>query len=259
MNNKLRLCALTIGMGVVLSSTSGFAATKHPVNYKDESFKDQKVVAPVAVAVVPVATHQLKDGFYLGAQLGYDSYRARESVSAVSGVNQINANPAITAAGFEGGLFAGYGAYFDRFYLGAELSGDISKADASYHATATTAAVTANYNSRFKVKNNYGLSVIPGVKLSDTSLFYVRLGYDRANIQTSESYSATGGSAVSSTQTQWKNGFKYGLGMESLVSENVSVRGEFNHVNYNSFNTRLGTRVSPANNQMTIGLSYHFA
>ena len=62
----------------------------------------------------------------------------------------------------------------------------------------------------------------------------------------------------SATDSDWLNGADLGIGVETLLVGNVSVRAEYNHIFYNAFSTPLSTRISPANNQFVLGLIYHF-
>jgi opacity protein-like surface antigen len=115
---------------------------------------------------------------------------------------------------------------------------------------------------------SWGISVLPGIKVNDSTLTYIRLGYNQAKIrgQSAFGYSsttnATGAILVTTTnanKNQWQGGFNYGLGIETAVYPNVSVRREYSHTGYNSFSDANGTSYSPSDNQMMVSLIYHFA
>ena len=232
MKKTLRLSAISVGVlaASVLLSTSAFAANyKGDVGYKGE--------APCP------APEKLMSGFYLGGQVGYDSYRVRRSGGPIV------ANPALNSTGFVGGLFAGYGQYFsDYYYLGGEVLGNYSGAQTSY-------TMNNNYNFTTNTYGTWGLALLPGLKLNNTSLVYVRLGYNWSRIKVQESLVTP---AVSSSKSTWSGGFAYGLGLESLITQNWSMRTEFSHTNNNSFSTSAGTNVTPSDNQFMVGLVYHF-
>lgn len=230
---KISSISLKVLAGALIAvSATGVALAG---NYKGEGYYKGDVPCPV---------RGLKDGIYLGAQVGYDSYRIREN-QALPG--PVNGNPAIDLTGWVGGLFLGYGQYVtNQFYLGAEILGNYSGANTSYSF--------GSYNSKVTVKGSAGIDFIPGLKLNDSSLGYLRLGYKWARFQSQESL--TGGSAASKSSTQ--GGFNYGLGIETLVYENWSIRTEYTHTNYNSFTSGLGTKFSPSDNQVMLGVLYHF-
>src|SRR3990167_1917753 len=192
----------------------------------------------------------LKDGFYVGGQVGYDSYRVREGITLAS-PGTLTGNPVINATGWVGGLFVGYGQYFnDIYYLGGEVFGNYSGADQSYSLTDT-----GTYNSKVEARGGYGISVLPGVKLNDASFGYVRLCYNWSNLKTTESTDIP----TSGNKSNTSGGFNYGVGIETLVYENWSVRGEYTHTGYNSFTSALNTSINPSDNQFMLGVLYHFA
>lgn len=238
---KFPITAKVAAATLLIASTASFAAGK---NYKDEHvFKDQPCPPPA----------MLKDGFYVGAQVGYDSYRYRASVSDTAA--DIAESDVYSANGWLGGLFLGYGQNINEwFYLGAEAVANATNAQNTNSITVGAASA----NDKFQVNNSYGLGILPGVKVTDTLLGFVRLGWNWANIKLSGT--DTTGASASSTKTV--NGFNFGLGMETLLKDNWSLRTEFDHTWYNSINLSAGAAtasVNPSDNQYTLGLIYHFA
>ena len=113
MKKQLRLSLISSAV-LLAATTACFAGSYKGENYKGEA------VAPCPTPLM------IKDGFYLGAQLGYDSYRIRNSVSANTvapdPAESFNTNPALNATGWVGGIFGGYGQYFNEmYYLAGEL------------------------------------------------------------------------------------------------------------------------------------------
>jgi outer membrane immunogenic protein len=234
---------------LLFASTAGFAAS----NYKGETYKGE-MPAPCPVEKA------LKDGFYVGAQVGYDSYRASNSYSYASGTFASNGSHTTNATGWAGGLFAGYGQYFqDAYYLAAEILVNTSGASQSNNHSYTTAGVGGSGNSKFSANTSYGIRVLPGIKLNTSTLLYIPLGYMSASLKgTTSTTSTTAGVSASSSKSQYTGGFVYGIGLETAIYENFSLRGEYNHTNYNSFSSN-GMKWSPSDNQVMLGLSYHFA
>lgn len=224
-----------LAASVLLASSTAFAAA----NYKGENYKETLPACP------PIPT--LMSGFYLGGQVGYDSYRVRENISNAN----ITANPPINLTGFVGGLFLGYGQYFDNFYLAGEALVDYDGSSTSFSIT----DALGTYNSKIQATTTYGLSLLPGVKLNDTTLGYIRLGYNWTVLKSTESSTGLANASKSNTS----GGFNYGLGVETLLTGNWSLRTEYTHTNYNSFSSSMGTSFNPANNQYMLGIVYHFA
>lgn len=222
-------------------STACFAM--HP-NYKGE------IVAP-APCLPPCPV--LNEGVYVGVGLGYDAYRIRQSFRLLDAMSNINSgDPVSTANGANGSLFLGYGRYFDWFYFAGEVMANMSRANADY--TLQTSALT--YHTDIDVRASYGAGLLPGIKLTESTMFYGRIGYVRTYIKATEY--GVGATAFSNAHTDWFNGLSFGLGFETAMTNNIGVRGEFTHTAYDSSTSLLGTKFSPSNNQVVASLLYHF-
>lgn len=246
-----------LAASLILASTTGLAFAK---NYKGD-YKGE-----VAPCPPPVLLH---DGWYVGIQGGYDSYRVRQGFSdsfvlpnGTTGTTTFN--PSIAPTGWVGGLFLGYGQYLtDLFYLGGEVLGNYSGAQTSYNiATSITTPAgvtsTASASNTFRVRGSWGVALLPGIRLNDTSLGYIRLGWNWAYMRSSSNVIANGMTVASGSNNRTVNGFDFGLGIETLVFQNWSVRTEYNHAYYNSFNGG-GFSNNPSDNQFMLGILYHFA
>jgi opacity protein-like surface antigen len=206
------------------------------------------------------ADNELRDGGYAGIAAGYDSYRVRQNVnlSTSNGLNRLQQTTPITPIGLVGGLFAGYGRYINnQGYLGAEIFLNGSRASATQSTTILNqpSSSPTQYSSTIYINHSYGFKIRPGVRLNPGSLFYLQIGYTRADIQTAESSPAF---AVNTKNTRQTNGLAYGLGLEASVTQNVSVRAEYTHTKFNSFNQPSGSTFLPADNQFMLGLAFHF-
>lgn len=206
----------------------------------------------------------LKDGLYFGVQAGYDAYRIVNDadfldtdVSLVFGFD-----PVLSVNGPVGGAFLGFGHYFSSFYntyLGFEIFGNGSGAgtDAQILDYVVSGPAFIKYSTDLQVKSNYGLSLLPGIKLNNATLFYVRLGYNWTNIDVNDYILLNQGLVANSIYDVTSSGFNYGLGVETAVVPNVSIRAEYTHTDYSSFTTYLGTKISPQDNQYMLGLILH--
>ncbi len=217
---------------LVLAASTSLAFAK---NYKGENYKGE-VECP--------APAMLMGGFYLGAQVGYDVYDGKVTTPVSSAK--------MFVPGWLGGLFLGYGQYFTNWYLGGEIFGNWANANNSEN--------NPSYYTKFQANSNYGLSILPGIKVNDTTLAYLRLGWNWANVK-GRATNKTVVPNVSGSNTKTVNGFQWGLGMETLIVGNWSVRGEYNYTSFNSFhaNTPTGVKFSPTDNQVLLGVVYHFA
>jgi len=255
---------LSVSALVIMSAQASYARTA----YKGEPVYKDQPPCPME--------RMLAKGFYVGVGAGYDSYHVRSTnttdilVGAVgydfSTTNDLN------ATGWVGDVFVGYDMPFDIWDLGIEAfysrsgaSGTESYSLLTGSGAVTTAAVGQN---KAQVTNSYGISVLPGYFLTPSTLAFMRLGWTRSQFQLQNNSTVTGTAVViptatvgtSLSQQQYRNGFTFGLGMETLIVDNWSVRGEFDHTWYNSggFGGINASSVNLSNNQGTVAVIYHF-
>lgn len=213
-------------------------------------------------AVIPCRTI-LMDGFYIGTAGGYDTYNVRQNFNYSDGFISNNQNPVFRTNGFLGELFLGYGRSFQTFYLGAEIFGNLNSANGGYRSNISNSVF---YNNKTQVRGSYGASVLPGIKPTDTSLVYVRLGYTETKLNIKETMTDLNTHTDSSvSRGRWKGGFTSGGGIEAALAPHISARLEYTHTNYDTFsnyplgNNVMGTanRYTFADNQVMLGLIYH--
>jgi outer membrane immunogenic protein len=234
--SSFTLKALTAAL--ILASTTGMVFAK---GYKGD-YKGEACPPP----------QMLKSGWYIGGQVGYDSYRVRNSISNAL----VALNPVFAANGWVGGLNLGYGMMMtDMFYLGGELFANWSNANNSLSMVDNDGD---NLTAGFDANSSYGLALLPGVKMTDSTLTYVRLGWNWANLKSSVSgVDGATGTTFNGSKSNTSNGFVLGVGMETLLVDNWSLRGEFNHTWYSNYSANNIT-VAPSDNQYMLGLLYHF-
>jgi len=288
---KPQISLLTVSTAVasMLLASTAIAGHNGHANYKG-NYKGE----PCPVELV------LKDGLYVGLQAGHDSYRVVDEISSeydywyderVVNINLdpvednpafgVKLDPTLNATGAVGGGFIGYGKYFGDFYnvyLGIEGFGNWSGAETSYNLTVAhnplaapvapaTAVEADNYYTKVNVDANYGVSVLPGIKLNNTTLLYVRLGYNWAQFNVKETVNAdidtTADTAtltnvpVTYSDCQTKGGFNYGVGVESTFYDNWSARIEYAHTDFDDITTDFGNKIKPQDNQFMFGVIYH--
>lgn len=266
MSKKPQLSLLSVGVSVatlLLASTTSFAATA----YKGETFKGEPAPCPVEC--------MLKSGFYVGAQVGYDMYRIRDDIDAGDGFgNTIDTDPALNANGWAGGLFLGYGMYWDNFYLGAEIFGNASGAKSDFDTTLVDEfGDVLEIDHDVKVKSEYGISLLPGVKINNCALFYLRVGYNWAKIDNdidltyTDAFDSDFNFSVGGDESKTVHGWSGGLGIEAALADNWSVRTEYTYTSYNNVDNdndddddnSSDSDLKISNNQFMVSLIYHIS
>ena len=243
--NCLSYCIISL-VAASLVSTASFAKDSDKKNFK--GYKDQ---CPQGLV--------LKDGLYVGAAAGYDSYRMVDDVDFVESTISLSLDPRLSVNGAVGGGFIGIGHSFPNFYntyIAIELFGNGSAAQTTYETIVESPDTL--FKTNVDVTSNYGIGFLPGIKLTQDTLFYVRLGYNWTTIDVEEKIFLSGALVESSHTDVTSSGFIYGLGIEAAFYGNFSARGEFSHTDYSEFDTEIESDISPANNQFMLGLIYHF-
>lgn len=126
-------------------------------------------------------------------------------------------------------LFAGYGGVLSQsFYLAGELN-------------ATVANATVTNSDGNKSTYGFGVSLIPGVMLNESTLAFARVGVVNTHFSNLVNSNRTGG--------------QIGLGLQTSVTQNIDVRGEYDYVAYQSKSTFWGS-MAPRQDVFTVGLVY---
>jgi opacity protein-like surface antigen len=155
-----------------------------------------------------------------------------------------------SSRGVIGNLFAGYGYNFDRFYIGAE---------GFFYGTSNRSS-TKNLGKNPQVqryvseKYGYGVSLIPGVMVTDGILLYIRGGAVRARFQINDTTSPLGSPSSNNTITGWQAG---GGGQFALTPD-LDLRVEYVYSGFNS-NTNINGTFTPDDSNLTLGVVYKFA
>lgn len=248
---SMQLTLLT--MIAVLLSTSTFASYKEQY-YKDD-YKGEAMPCPSLL--------YLTTGFYFGAQAGYDTYRAETDVTdRIPGVTPTaTLDPDLALYGPEVGVFLGYGYYFTQFYnlyLGVEGFANATSAKVpDYEVTVTTPGSVSEYENGFHAEYNFGVSILPGIKVSANTLAYIRLGYNGAQFAVPQNAFLNGTEVGDVDKTTIANGFQYGLGFEAAFDRSWSIRVEYTHTGFSDFSTSNGATFDMSDNQFTLGAIYH--
>ena len=128
-------------------------------------------------------------GFYIGLGGGPEHADFRQVAHIVQGATPTNPSNAdvmerghLAGKGWFGSLFAGYE---KRYAVGKterpnlSLAGEINiDASSVKYKESNDELIHMNYNkASYKMRRSFGVSVLPGVVIQDSTLFYARLGY----------------------------------------------------------------------------------
>lgn len=218
---------------------------------------------------------------YIGVGTGYKILQVKRNlnISTISGGNEqepfvpgdlLNHSP-FNAHLYENGInadvFAGYGFMLaQKGYLGLEARvnfADITTtADAYYTVPAFNFQQGATINT--KIKNSYGFAITPGYFITPRTLVFLDLGLRRAKIE--QDYNITNQSPVfvigrqaftnHFNTSQWRNGFEYGIGLQTRLNNHWSVRGTVLHTSYQSIKLSGNTGPIDTNNDIARFNSY---
>lgn len=135
--------------------------------------------------------------------------------------------------GFGGGAFGGYGKTFGNWYVGGELSVDYNKVDGSKNGV------------DLEKKYSYGVAARAGYLVAPKVLGYGVVGWERGKFEAK---------AAGAKESEELNGLRVGIGAETFVKDNVSVRTEVNYVDWKGKGGADDGKEWRAN----VGVAYHF-
>ncbi len=166
-------------------------------------------------------------GVYAGVQAGLGTV-------ASSVVGDREAGSVLSAdfgdTGLTGGAFGGYGMRFGSFYVGGELTAELSDADWDHEREPTGRSFS------LKKSSTIGGGLLLGHVVNDRALVYGRADIVRSTFDLDFT---TTQNAVADTVSV--NGLRLGVGMELPVTASTSLRFDYSHTSYED----LSLRVSP--------------
>jgi len=178
-------------------------------------------------------------GVYVGVQGGYQHTAVKTKFTAP---NSYTSFDSMAVDGFAGGLYGGVKFNTaDNFYVAGELNVGTSRAEAKLKAGDDT--------DKVKSRASYGAAVLGGFEVAPSTNLYGRLGYQRTKFKASD------------ISNKRYNGFRYGLGLETALSNELALRLDWSRTHYSSKNFRHGderTKIDPRENLFQVGLAYTF-
>lgn len=161
--------------------------------------------------------------------------------------------------GVFGSIFIGYGLNYCRFYLAGELNANASTVE--FKSSNSEFIHKTFSNTYYKIRRSYGISLIPGLVLSNLSLLYARIGHVVGNFEISTTDLSL------ENQNKLLNGRRYGIGIKQSFYNRFSFIIDFSHIDYDQTrlftfaqksNTSKGTKIKPETAQIEIGIVYNF-
>jgi opacity protein-like surface antigen len=210
--------------------------------YREKVMLKKLVIAMTSAALLVGSSLSFAHyGVYLGADVGGNagSWTTKDNY----GVNTKFSSRALI-----GTIFAGYGYNADHFYLGAEAF--FNQAANKTGTKNIDAGTVQRYASQ---KYGYGLSLMPGIAITDGALIFGRIGVVRTYFQVNDS------SAIMSTPSSSNSitGSQAGAGVQLAMTPSLDARAEYIYSIYGSTNNADG-KFTPRNNQANLGLVYKF-
>ncbi|MDA5193824.1 outer membrane protein [Govanella unica] len=182
------------------------------------------LVAGLSTAAMAQSNDAAFNGLYFGGQVGYDSYKNDFGPFQLAG------------QGVEGGIFAGYNYRVNSMVLG--LEGQLGLSNAKNKIDFGGDDITT------KARESYGITARVGALVGDNTLAYVHGGWVNTRFKSKD---------FLEVNSQHLNGWKLGVGLETLVAQNVSLRAEYAYSDYEKKND-----FEPKNSSFQVGVAYHF-
>lgn len=198
-----------------------------------------------------IKDHSGYSGFYAGGSFGTGSINTkRHIVNSLGTLNSLNGDMDVLY-----GLTAGYGHFFERFYLSLEGQYFIRNADIK----------GGDFSRDFyrdRIKNFLSISVRPGFLISNQTVFYAHTGLSTFSFDHTGQYVGASQNIIGKSRIRKRlYGMNLGFGMETFYSKHISMRTQFLHhffkripVNGNTFTGYI----KPGNNQFTFGIAFIF-
>jgi outer membrane immunogenic protein len=194
----------------------------------------------IAAAILATSsTIAFANGPYLGASLGVNNTK-------FDGKNADGDNTfSLGSRGALLNVFGGYGATVNQnIYLGGELFAGATNANAKVKDSDGTANLRTKYS--------FGISFIPGYMLTDHTMLYGRVGLVKTRFEAKDTSAGT-----TTTDRKTLTGGQVGLGMQTSLTQNVDLRGEYVYTGYRSAKM-LGDKMTPSTDQFNLGVVYKF-
>jgi len=195
------------------------------------------------------------DGFYIGLQGSHNDLMTELVGPRGSGGTVENDSG---DQGFGGGVFAGYGADFGRWYLGGELSADMTAVKYGHANVPIGRVWSVERGPSYAVEGRLGRT------LEDGSLIYGRAGVVASEFQTDYVRTMQSLAVRSASQDDMQTGMRMGAGAEFPLTGNLFGRMEYVYTAYADYDVMLDAPSADIDNfaneegAFRLGLGYRF-
>lgn len=208
--------------------------------------------APV-LAPAPLSIPDTWSGAFVGLSLGGALFDNRSSsYGSVQYYNNVNIYGEGTGSFSNrnskilGAVQLGFNYKIDSFVLGAFSDVHISSVS-SASSTPVRSWCNTNFNSNCvnslystlssfnRIGPSYNIGARGGILLSDSLLVYALAGYSGANVKSGVSIRVSNyqtGDSVTTNGDGWRSGFIVGAGIESKLTDDISIKAEYRYADY---------------------------
>ena len=214
----------------------------------------------LSAAAIALATPALAEPFaggYLGAEVGADNYNIKTTDALGFG----ETFDGLSADGAVYGVFAGWDfALGDKVFAGLEVSANNSGAKVSLDVP--TGPDQFGYGLSIEAQESYGIAARLGVMVNDNTAIYGKLGRVKtkfkASVKEEVDYNPITNTATyeTATDSDSETATQYGVGLESKLGKNWSLRAEYTVLDYGDGG--LGDGVDVKNSQTRVGAAFRF-
>lgn len=191
-------------------------------------------IMPAPAPIVPVVdSSSVWDGFYAGANVGYGW--ADADIDGTSFPEDID--------GWLGGAQLGYNWAMSGVVLGVE--GDYQLSDVKYHESAGGVDLDIGINHFGTVRARVGADLGTFMPYLTAGIAFGELGAELSS----------GATSISADEYGW--GWTAGAGVEAMVMDNLSVKGEYLYTSFQDVEID-GVDVDAEAHIARVGLNFHF-
>jgi opacity protein-like surface antigen len=269
MDKKL---AFITACATIFAAQSVLADGTYSQVYDEEPYVGaQQIAVPVNQVL---DKNDLFDGFYLGLGLGVGHTSTKSEITVNDMLGSATTDTNLGKTNFDGNIFLGYGSEFDSnspvpFYIGAEIFGRYNPVNIDNDVSVYHAGNIYAFDGEFKNNYSLGIGLKGGVLLSPKTMIYILLGMDYAQFTYNEETAIPARDDLDFNVHKY--GFMPGLGIETMLTDHLSLRAEYTYTFYGVIEHTSAIPVAPGNSAVgkfafnstarglfNLGLTYHF-
>lgn len=174
------------------------------------------LLATATAALMSSAGLANASGFYLGAQVGWNDTSIDTKVDG-------DTLEGLSATGVAGAVVAGFQTTIPGGFVGLEVNVGDSSAEFELSEANSQMTVTSDLS--------YGVSAMLGTNLGKNTQFYGLVGYQATDMEVKASAAGIG-TVVSASDEETFTGARFGVGMQSSMTDNLKLRAQWTRTLY---------------------------